>query len=587
MIKLKNNHLYDDRASQIVSWGHWFTLFNILFVIVIGSQYLMIADWPATLLGRIYAIMSVIGHFSFLAFIVYLIFLFPLSFFVHSIKFQRTVAVIVATVAIVLLLLDIEIFSRFRMHLNFSLWQILMSSDDNIFNAQWQKIFIFIPAVLLVQIIFAIWSWRKLRSLTKRRRYCKPVVIVLVLCFLSSHFIHIWADAHFYRPITMQRSSLPVSYPMTAKHFLEKYGFLQPTSYQQQIEKEGDPFAMAIEYPLGRIQYAPINRPMNILMIIVDDWYIDEKQSATPKLDALAQHHLQFLNHYASSNNHYLNEFSLFYGLDPNYYNSILATHKSSLLIDIATKQHYSLGLFATDGFAHSLYRYALLSNFSIPDAAEQSIDQVTENWSNWFDDKIALDVPAHWLSIIKYAHNQDIDENNRLALSDRMKSVDNAIDRVLTKLQQAHQLDNTVVVITANNKLPQQHSSDKLRYSRDALRMPLIVVWPDKNAEQFTKNTSHVSIMQTLMQNALNVTSPAENYSQGENLFMNHQPKWLIAGSEKEIAALYSDHTIVVDSFGHYQIFDANNQLQEDRQLGLSTFLQLITENRRFMVVN
>ena len=46
---------YREKVSQMVSWGHWFALFNILLSLVIGSRYLFIADWQTTLAGRIYS----------------------------------------------------------------------------------------------------------------------------------------------------------------------------------------------------------------------------------------------------------------------------------------------------------------------------------------------------------------------------------------------------------------------------------------------------------------------------------------------------------------------------------------------------
>lgn len=72
---------YREKVSQMVSWGHWFALFNILLSLVIGSRYLFIADWPTTLAGRIYSYVSIIGHFSFLVFATYLLILFPLTFY--------------------------------------------------------------------------------------------------------------------------------------------------------------------------------------------------------------------------------------------------------------------------------------------------------------------------------------------------------------------------------------------------------------------------------------------------------------------------------------------------------------------------
>ena len=375
MLKLKNNHIKDDKTSQIVSWGHWFTLFNILVVIVLGGQYLLIADWPRTFMGRFYAIISAIGHFSFLAFIVYLILLFPLSFFIHSSRWQRIIATIIATLGISLLLIDVEVFSHFRMHLNLSIWQLFTSDKTSFLN----RAFISIPFILLIEILFAIWSWKKLRSLSKRKRFARPVVIGFILCFISSHLIHIWADANFYRPITMQRSSLPLSYPLTARHFLERYGFIEENGYRNRAIQEGNPFAIAIEYPLDRITFDEKQNKPNILIIDINGWNNQLLANNMPWLKEFAGQNIEFTNHYGSSNQAYLNNFSLFYGLDPNYYNSILAGHKPSVLLETVTKQHYNVGLFSDNGFSEPLYRYALLSNFTTPDGKKISNKQTTE----------------------------------------------------------------------------------------------------------------------------------------------------------------------------------------------------------------
>jgi membrane-anchored protein YejM (alkaline phosphatase superfamily) len=45
---------YREKVSQMVSWGHWFALFNMLLAMVLGSRYLFVADWPTTLAGRLF-----------------------------------------------------------------------------------------------------------------------------------------------------------------------------------------------------------------------------------------------------------------------------------------------------------------------------------------------------------------------------------------------------------------------------------------------------------------------------------------------------------------------------------------------------
>ena len=157
---------YREKVSQMVSWGHWFALFNILLSLVIGSRYLFIADWPTTLAGRIYSYVSIIGHFSFLVFATYLLILFP-----------------------------------------------------------------------------------------RRRRFARPLAAFLFIAFIASHVVYIWADANFYRPITMQRANLPLSYPMTARRFLEKHGLLDAQEYQRRLIEQGNPDAVSVQYPLSELRY--------------------------------------------------------------------------------------------------------------------------------------------------------------------------------------------------------------------------------------------------------------------------------------------------------------------------------------------
>ena len=531
MLKLKNNHIKDDKTSQIVSWGHWFTLFNILVVIVLGGQYLLIADWPRTFMGRFYAIISAIGHFSFLAFIVYLILLFPLSFFIHSSRWQRTIATIIATLGISLLLIDVEVFSHFRMHLNLSIWQLFTSDKTSFLN----RAFISIPFILLIEILFAIWSWKKLRSLSKRKRFARPVVIGFILCFISSHLIHIWADANFYRPITMQRSSLPLSYPLTARHFLERYGFIEENGYRNRAIQEGNPFAIAIEYPLDRITFDEKQDKPNILIIDITGWNNQLLANNMPWLKEFAGQNIEFTNHYGSSNQAYLNNFSLFYGLDPNYYNSILAGHKPSVLLETVTKQHYNVGLFSANGFSEPLYRYALLSNFTTPDGKKISNKQTTDNWMVWHDEQNKLENHAPLFSVIQYSLGVKNKKIPIAELETEAKKLDQYLESLIAYLRLSNAYENSIIIITGSNNLKVDEAkkvalpNGEISFKREALKVPLIISWPGKEAKEVSNITSETDILRTLMQDAFNVTTPAQQYSQGQNLFDQRDRKSVV----------------------------------------------------------
>ncbi|WP_411900109.1 DUF3413 domain-containing protein, partial [Salmonella enterica] len=67
---------------------------------------------------------------------------------------------------------------------------------------------------------------RMLRGLPGRRQFEMPFVAWCFVGCVEAQLIYIWADAIFYRPITMRRVNLPLSFQMTARRFLETHGLL-------------------------------------------------------------------------------------------------------------------------------------------------------------------------------------------------------------------------------------------------------------------------------------------------------------------------------------------------------------------------
>lgn len=79
-----------------------------------------------------------------------------------------------------LLLIDSEVFTRFHLHLNPIVWQLVINPDENEMARDWQLMFISVPVILLLELVFATWSWQKLRSLTRRRRFARPLARILI-----------------------------------------------------------------------------------------------------------------------------------------------------------------------------------------------------------------------------------------------------------------------------------------------------------------------------------------------------------------------------------------------------------------------
>lgn len=582
-----NRQRYREKVSQMISWGHWFALFNILFSIVLGSRYLFIADWPTTLTGRIYSYVSLVGHFSFLVFAAYLLILFPLTFIVMSQRLMRFLSAILATVGMTLLLVDSEVFTRFHLHINPVVWQVVINPDQSEMARDWQLMFIAVPVILLIEMLFATWSWQKLRSLTRRRRYARPVAALFFASFVTTHVMYIWADANFYRPVTMQRANLPLSYPMTARRFLEKHGLLDAQEYQRRLVEQGDPEAVSVQYPLSDLRYSDMGSGHNVLLITVDGLNYSRFEKQMPSLAQFARDNVNFTQHFSSGNLSDNGIFGLFYGISPGYMDGVLAARIPAALITALNQQGYQLGLFASDGFSSSLYRQALLSDFSLPSAQPQSDDQTASQWISWLNKYASED--NRWFSWVSF-NGTSIDEDTQQAAFTRRYAraagnVDAQIDRVLAALKASGKLDNTVVIITAGRGVPLGQQQESFGWDRSRIQVPLVIHWPGTPAQRVTKLTDHQDVMTTLMQRLLHVRTPAYEYSQGEDLFSpTRRNNWVVSADNNTLAVTTPQMTLVLDNNGNYRMYDLRGDRMKDDKQQLSLLLQVLTDEKRFI---
>ncbi|EHI0440179.1 LPS biosynthesis-modulating metalloenzyme YejM [Escherichia coli] len=577
---------YREKVSQMVSWGHWFALFNILLSLVIGSRYLFIADWPTTLAGRIYSYVSIIGHFSFLVFATYLLILFPLTFIVGSQRLMRFLSVILATAGMTLLLIDSEVFTRFHLHLNPIVWQLVINPDENEMARDWQLMFISVPVILLLELVFATWSWQKLRSLTRRRRFARPLAAFLFIAFITSHVVYIWADANFYRPITMQRANLPLSYPMTARRFLEKHGLLDAQEYQRRLIEQGNPDAVSVQYPLSELRYRDMGTGQNVLLITVDGLNYSRFEKQMPALAGFAEQNISFTRHMSSGNTTDNGIFGLFYGISPSYMDGILSTRTPAALITALNQQGYQLGLFSSDGFTSPLYRQALLSDFSMPSVRTQSDEQTATQWINWLGRYAQED--NRWFSWVSF-NGTNIDDSNQQAFARKYSraagNVDDQINRVLNALRDSGKLDNTVVIITAGRGIPLSEDEETFDWSHGHLQVPLVIHWPGTPAQRINALTDHTDLMTTLMQRLLHVSTPASEYSQGQDLF-NPQRRhyWVTAADNDTLAITTPKKTLVLNNNGKYRTYNLRGERVKDEKPQLSLLLQVLTDEKRFI---
>ncbi|WED20929.1 DUF3413 domain-containing protein [Vibrio sp. JC009] len=590
---------YNDKVSKMVGWGHWFTFFNIVAAMLVGTRYITQSPWPETLLGQTYLALSWVGHFGFLVFALYLLILFPLTFISLSRKLFRFIAVCFSTTGLTLLLFDTQAYQQIHIHLNPIIWEVLLEGEQSPIAAELQQLFIVVPVIFLLELALSEWVWRKQRKL-QHKKVGRPIAALFFICFISSHLTYMWADAFLYTPITSQKANFPLAYPMTAKTFMEKYGLLDREEYLRKREASENK-AELISYPTEELKFS--SRPVkhNILMVMVDNLRSDAlSPEAMPNTYAFAAENQLFGNHYSSSNDNY-GVFGLFYGIPSSYSSSVKAQEKQPLFLQLAGDNGYNFGLFSSSNFEESSYQDAifkskLAENASVQEANPQDSNTV-DNWKLWLDN--GPNTP--WFSFIELTTVNDFEDFDvkdaslatpaaklRASYNAAVNSVDTHIGAILATLAEKEVLDNTVVIITSNhgtefNETKTNSWGHNTNYSSYQLKVPVVMHWPEKEAKVYTHRSSHFDISVTLLQELMGVSSNPSEYSSGQNLFNEEPRRWILAGDSRKIALITDKRTTVVDQYGNYKIFDSSYKRKRDENPKLSVLMQGLSELKRF----
>jgi membrane-anchored protein YejM (alkaline phosphatase superfamily) len=305
-----------------------------------------------------------------------------------------------------------------------------------------------------------------------------------------------------------------------------------------------------------------------------------------PALAQFAEQNINFTQHMSSGNNTDAGIFGLFYGISAGYMDGVLSARTPAALITSLNQQGYQLGLFSSDGFSSPLYRQALLSDFSLPPAQNQTDEQTAGQWVNWLNRYAQED--NRWFSWVAF-NGTNLDDSNQKGFVRRYSraagNVDDQIARVISALRESGKLDNTVVIITAGHGVPLGDEATDMNWSRPNLHVPLVVHWPGTPAQRINMLTDHKDVMTTLMQRLLHVSTPANEYSQGQDLFSaTRRHNWVTAASNNTLAVTTPALTLVLNSNGNYQTYNLQGEKIHDQKPQLSLLLQVLTDEKRFI---
>lgn len=565
-----NSRQYRDATSQKITWGHWFALFNIVLALLISSRYAFNADWPNTLVGKLYFFVSLFGHFSFVVFAAFLLILFPLSFIIKNDRTYRGLSVILATIGQTILLVDTEVFKQFSLHLSPLVWDLLVNPEEGELTRKWQLLFVPMPLILLAEMIYSRWCWQKLRSFS-RQKWGKYVALFFLVSFTATHLIYAWADMNAYRPITAQKANYPLSHPMTARNFLEKHGFIDRAELDQEIEESGRLDTFFLNYPKASL--VPTQQSNTNILLINLSGLAKEMINAEnmPYLSEVSQHSYRFMNHYSSGDNHSAGALGLFYSLSGKYLDSVLADKTVSPLIQVFKKSNYQLGLFSHNGFADPIYHQAIFSGILLP-TAHSNVGAISQ-WKSWISSR-SLDNP--------FFSYLDLSVPSAASSQDQQKLFDQQFAEIWQHLTQIALLGNTLVMITSDTT--NNDSTDENPFAKKHIQVPMLFYWQGESKE-YNFLSSHLDIMPTLLSGFFKVQNPLSDYAQGIDLSTQSQRLWVSSSNHKwNVAVMPNGEQYHIDRKGNFKHFNANGEIEKDTRPPLALFLQMIQQSNQFI---
>ncbi|EIZ1360341.1 DUF3413 domain-containing protein [Vibrio vulnificus] len=598
----------------------WFILINALVLMLIASRYFaFLPEFPTDPLGITFILAGTWGQMTLLAAIIGLVTI-PTLFLPKP--FRNGIQALIASLGVATLFIDTIVFAQYRFHINAVVLELVMSGQIVSFPLITWLMVIGGVALLLAAQWWTI-RWLENGAPVRAMKLGRKFALLTFAALLATNAIHIWAAAHAYQPVTTVKRYLPLFYPATADKFMRKQGWVDEEALERQkalaFKRKND-----LNYPLAPLQTQPVEKPLNIMLLVVDSWRADTfNADNTPNMWKYAQSGVVFNNHIATGNATRTGIFGLFYGIPGTYWHGFLANQQSPVLIDRLQALDYQLGIFTAAQLRKPEFNqtvFTKVENLRIGSEGSRPSEldaDLTQDWLAWYDQRDkskptfsflfydaphGYDFPADFepkyepmLKEVNYLKlNNDTDPTpffNRYKTS--VRYVDSMATKVLDKLKESGDLENTLVIITGDHG--QEMNDNKLNFwghnsnFTDAqVNVPFAIFGPGIDAAKMQWSsealTSHQDVVPTLMKHYLGVTNDVKDYSVGEDLLGDAVKRdWIISSNYSGYAIITDDNILEVSGGGQYQFMDKTNRQLKDQQPNFTYLQQALEQISRF----
>lgn len=541
---------YKEQVSRSIAWSHNFLFFNILLALFISSSYLYAAPNTHSFLSFTYLILAYLGHTAFICCIFYLLTFFWLSFW-GNFRYYRIVCGILATLAHVVLLVDVKLYLYVKIHLGFSSLYLIFSNLDFKTGLNYNFLYIAVPIVIILELIFAKLSTRLLYK--EKKRIKMRIASFFLLCsFIASHCLYIWADATNYEKITMLRTVLPAHYPMTAKSFLQSHNFIKVANNDRNTD-------ININYPLKAIEVQDDDAQYNFIFLNFNNLsYKDINLNNTPKLINLMQQYTSYNYHFLPYENMWDNVFSAVYSLPTMYEGSIRKEGKMSVLVEEFLRQQYHNDIIVSHEETLNYQNISTITamrrpNITITTTDKEALDTALTQIKDWKENK-------HY-ELTLFLSDLSFTKNDKQYRANLYK-VDQYIYKLYKELENTQKLNNTIFIITSLSGNKQKYEQESI-YNRDRQHVPFIVISGLDTFKQkvYKDISSHFDIAPSILEFALGTTTKSWYYAVGQNIFNQNNVKENFVLKNDDLLFISKYNTIVYTDEGTSYIEKDGNQ--------------------------
>lgn len=609
----------------------YFTLWVFLLSLLPLFSYWQVMPRPDGLMSDIYRL-STLGYYGLLLGLVALICL-PLSQWRQT----RPIYALLLASWLLYLFIDVATFNLYLFHVD---WLMIEMFIMDFSGMGVPPLLLALTALAAIAAIAGLlWLGFKTTQL-KILRYQSPLWIALglSLClFATNSAINIWATHYQRQEISYINPYFPLYRPVTSnKHAMQLSRWLPRIFVAEfgKMDRETAQEKSVVQYPLQPLACTPMDQPESILVLLVESWQAETlRPDIMPNLSRFSEQAVRFDQHLSGGSATVPGLFSLFFGLHASYYPVFKATPGTnpSQFTETLNSLGYHTQVYTNTNLERFAVRQLLFPHLTDKDFYNSGSDRsiVNQYLRNHAapDDKPQFDLVFltsshspykypnefayfHPLPSVKAGFVFDNHTDNVAYKNDYFNSlvyVDDLLGKILTQLEKTGALDNTWVIITGDhgeefNENQAGFWGHGSNFTRWQTQTPLLVRPPNsyqlrashsRQLQASNANTNrlqgrresrlstHQDLVPTLMREALNCNTPAEAYSNGQNLFD------LPAQRQSVISSYYShaywvDGTVLDRSTGKQYAWD--NFSHAAAPASAERLRKLREEERRFL---